>query len=543
VVGTLNETHPLLLKEFHPTKNGEISLINLTAGSHKKIEWLCIKCTHQWNAPVYRRTSGGGCPACAGRAVHSDGRNSMRVTHPNLAEELHPTENGKLNPDNLIAGTHKKLLWRCINCSHEWHAKGTDRRQGKGCPSCAGHAVHIDERNSLAMMSPNLVREFHPTKNGSITPNQIVNGSGKRVHWICEKCSHEWLTRVSDRTGIKKTGCGYCNGPRGKTIHLHSDGRNTMANTHPNLADELHSTKNGNITPENIIAGTGKKLFWTCRTCDYEWQTTGNSRVSSGSGCPVCVGFVVHTDGRNSMEVMFPKLAKEFHPSKNGEITPRDIIAGTGGKKYHWICSNCSHEWEAVRNSGKHGCPACANIVLHKDGKNSLSHMRPDLAMEFHPSKNGKLTADDVVPGTGDKLWWICKTCNHEWKSTGAHRNNGRGCPACTKTGFQPHLPGQYYVHEIINSNTSDRLFFKAGISGDWKERLLQLKRGLPNNLIINNIEVIYFDIGRDALHLETRLKAIHEIRAPRRDFDGGDELFLINPLDYSREHNLLPNK
>ena len=500
-----------------------------------------MNCSHEWKAPVQRRTKGGGCPFCAGRVVHSDGRNSMRNTHPEIAEEFHPTENGDLDPDNLIAGTHKKLRWRCKKCSHEWQARGYDRCQGKGCPSCAGRSVHIDGRNSLATMSPNLSKQFHPTKNGSITPRQIVNGSGKRVPWVCENCSHEWVATVVQRTGEKKTGCPYCNGPRGKTTYLHSDGRNSMATTHPLLAKEFHPTKNGELTPHNTIAGTGKKIWWTCKECNHEWRTTGNSRTSRpNSGCPVCAGFVVHTDGRNSMQVMHPELAEEFHPTKNGKLTPMEIIAGTGGKKYHWICSKCSHEWRAVRSSGKHGCPACANLEIHIDGTNSLRSTYPKLALEFHPTKNGKITPDNTIAGTSKKIWWICHDCNHEWQSTGAHRINGRGCPACAPTGFQPHLPGQYYVHKIINKNTGDIVFYKGGISSNWEVRLAQLSRGLPEHLTIRNLEVIHFELGRDASDLETTLKAVHEIRAPRRDFDGGDELFLVNPLNYSRENGLL---
>jgi hypothetical protein len=53
----------------------------------------------------------------------------------------------------------------------------------------------------------------------------------------------------------------------------------------------------------------------------------------------------------------------------------------------------------------------------------------------------------------------------------------------------------------------------------------------------IQNIETIWFEIGQSAMELESRLKAVHEIRAPRREFSGGDELFLVNPLDFAREN------
>ena len=104
--------------------------------------------------------------------------------------------------------------------------------------------------------------------------------------------------------------------------------------------------------------------------------------------------------------------------------------------------------------------------------------------------------------------------------------------------GFQPHLPGYYYVNEIINS-MGDRIFFKGGISRDWKHRLVELSKGLPEGLTIRNIETKYFERGQKAWDLEKELLKIKSIRAPKRDFDGGTELFLVNPLNYIRESNL----
>ena len=34
---------------------------------------------------------------------------------------------------------------------------------------------------------PDLVKEWHPTKNGDLTPNDFTHGSGKKVWWLCPK--------------------------------------------------------------------------------------------------------------------------------------------------------------------------------------------------------------------------------------------------------------------------------------------------------------------------------------------------------------------
>lgn len=85
---------------------------------------------------------------------------------------------------------------------------------------------------------------------------------------------------------------------------------------------------------------------------------------------------------------------------------------------------------------------------------------------------------------------------------------------------------------------------YKGGISGDWKRRLTQLRKELPDDLIMELHEVIDFEIGQEALDLETtllRMAAEEGWKAPPRDFDGGHELFLENPLDHARTHGLIP--
>ena len=67
---------------------------------------------------------------------------------------------------------------------------------------------------------------------------------------------------------------------------------------------------------------------------------------------------------------------------------------------------------------------------------NCLATTHPEIAKEWHPTKNGDLTPYDVVPGTLKKVWWICEKCEHEWERNVSGRTRGAGCPKCgTKKG------------------------------------------------------------------------------------------------------------
>ncbi|HEY9740288.1 MAG TPA: zinc-ribbon domain-containing protein, partial [Coleofasciculaceae cyanobacterium] len=66
----LSITHPQLAGQWHPTKNGSLTPDQVVSGSHKKVWWKCSKeSDHEWDAAIYSRVGGRGCPYCGGRKV------------------------------------------------------------------------------------------------------------------------------------------------------------------------------------------------------------------------------------------------------------------------------------------------------------------------------------------------------------------------------------------------------------------------------------------------------------------------------------------
>lgn len=62
-LATLN---PELTKEWHPINNRELKPKDVTSGSAKKVWWLCEE-GHEWEAAIYNRKYGRGCPYCYGK--------------------------------------------------------------------------------------------------------------------------------------------------------------------------------------------------------------------------------------------------------------------------------------------------------------------------------------------------------------------------------------------------------------------------------------------------------------------------------------------
>ncbi|MDC0854535.1 zinc-ribbon domain-containing protein, partial [Flavobacteriales bacterium] len=159
------------------------------------------------------------------------------------------------------------------------------------------------------------------------------------------------LAPIYHRTG-NGTGCAMC----ANKIVVES---NCLAHVNPQLAEEWHPFRNGNLTPHDVTTGTTKRVWWKCpKGTDHEWETSVVNRTN-GSGCPVCVGQIVVNS--NSLETINPRLAGQWHPEKNGELQPTDVTAFSG-KRVWWRCEiDDEHEWITAisnRSAGK-SCPYC----------------------------------------------------------------------------------------------------------------------------------------------------------------------------------------
>src|SRR6185437_13705411 len=64
--------------------------------------------------------------------------------------------------------------------------------------------------------------------------------------------------------------------------------------------------------------------------------------------------------------------------------------------------------------------------------KTSLRTRFPEIAAEWHPTKNGALGPGDVAASSGRRVFWRCRVCAHVWGTSPHHRTyRGHGCPAC----------------------------------------------------------------------------------------------------------------
>ena len=188
--------HPALIAEWDWDKNIELKLEpnELLCGSNKKAWWRCAL-GHSWEAVIAERANGSGCPYCANKKVLA-GYNDLASTNPELISEWNYSKNTELKVDGVTASSLKKVWWICEK-GHEWEAAIASRTSGSGCPICANRKV-LKGYNDLQALFPAVAAEWHPTKNGETTPDEVLAGTNAKFWWQC-KFGHEWQCSVVDR--------------------------------------------------------------------------------------------------------------------------------------------------------------------------------------------------------------------------------------------------------------------------------------------------------------------------------------------------------
>lgn len=487
-----------LMKEWDFEANEDLDPNLLTVGSNKKVSWVCSKCGHKWKTSIYHRAiNGRNCPNCHHGNWGKD-KKSLAETNPEIAIDWHPTKNKSLTPGMFTRGSRFKVWWKCHKCGCEWE-QGIQHY--RGCAQCK-KSDKLQER-SLALTYPELIKEWHPTKNGKLTPYDVTYANNKMAWWKCAKCGYEWQAIISNRSTLNR-GCPCC---AGRAV---VKGVNDLATTHPEIAKEWHPTKNGELKPNCVTKGSRHKVWWICPQ-GHEYQATVNHRTSKdATQCPTCYSgrqtsfaeqsfyyylkllypdainrYTADFLGKMELDIYIPALSVAIE--YDGEAWHKTEKEEREERKYR-ICKEHNIHlirlkekiYSDVKNAdecyifpdlyrAKNLNRVIPNILhmldnsIHSFSKSvndspmikdydvdverdrikilsnyatrykedSLADLYPEIAKEWHPTKNGNLQPNMFKAQSGHKVWWICPDCGYEYETTINHRKNGTSCPKC----------------------------------------------------------------------------------------------------------------
>ncbi len=486
-VNDLATLYPKLVKEWHPTKNGNLKPEDVFPATHRKAWWICHN-GHEWEAMVSNRTKGRGCPYCAGQRIIV-GENDLATTNPELLKEWDYDKNGDMKPTEVRRGSHKKAAWICKE-GHRWNAEIKSRASGIGCPYCSGKKV-LSGFNDLETKLPHVAAEWDYDKNGGLTPKDVTYGSGKVVWWKC-KNGHNYKMSVDARRA--GNGCSVCSKRRRTSFPEQAvyyyvkkefpDAINTYKDIFPGSMEldvyipsikvgieydgKVYHQGDKLITDQrkyNICKGNGILLIRIREITSYSPITRFDREIQIPDGRSKYLNYainnllfhlgrIVEVDvDRDRQEILtyltaldkslmseYPAIAAEWDYEKNGLLKPESFHPGSNEKVW-WRCSKCNHEWKTsiAERTGrdKTGCPECAKIRgginrrksnLRRNG--SIAITNPELLKRWNYERNS-VSPEQITEGSGEKFWWKCDKCGYEWESVISHVKRTAGCPYC----------------------------------------------------------------------------------------------------------------
>lgn len=113
----------------------DIEITGRYAGANTRLTIRCRTCGYTWDAFPATVLRSCSCP-CRTNRVAVEGVNDLATTHPQIAAEWNHGRNGELEPTDVVAGSSKRVWWKCRD-GHEWQAVVYRRKAGGGnCPIC-----------------------------------------------------------------------------------------------------------------------------------------------------------------------------------------------------------------------------------------------------------------------------------------------------------------------------------------------------------------------------------------------------------------------
>ncbi len=430
-----------IIQDWHPTRNGKLTPDMFTRNSRYKAWWKCHICGKE-----IERSIGDyiGCIDCKKQNVLD--KKNLTITNPELLKEWDYEKNTKVDPYKVLASNPKKVWWICEKCGYNWEARISNRAKLKrGCPCCSNKVVVIG-KNDLMTTHPELAKEWHPTKNGNLTPEKVSYGYGKKVWWLCPH-GHEYQSTVNKRTN-SGTNCPICYSGR-QTSFAEQAFYFYIKKIYPDAINRYRAPFLGKMELDIFIPSTRiaieydgmawhkenkrereQKKYKLCKANDIQLirlKEKDEKYTNIADKC-ICISDLYTEE---NLDTFIPRILHmlDFSASRNHVFTSYDYDVNIRRDRLK-ILNEYSQEYK----------------------KGSLGELYPEIAKEWHPSKNGKLTPNMFKPGSDHKVWWLCPKCGYEYETSISHRIYGYGCKIC---GIEKSTQAKRKAVNMINPKTN----------------------------------------------------------------------------------------
>lgn len=251
---------------------------------------------------------------------------------PNLLRDYSP--NNPLSTKEIGSNSVQEVEWICPYGHVETETVQKRRRRGY-CSVCGPK-----ESGSFAQNHPELLPYW--SEENTVDPHMIPPTYTLPIKW---KCKHGHIHENTISRKIKWPECPICRQEESRLFRLR-----------PELRAEWDETNNAGISPDTLGAYSNVKCHWICKN-GHSYEASPAELMRRKTTCPTCA----------SLGFLYPEVAKEWHPTANGDKTPFDVTANS---QYNavFLCSHCNSAYTArVANRIKRQSEYCPECKMKSD--------------------------------------------------------------------------------------------------------------------------------------------------------------------------------
>ncbi len=385
-------------------------------------------------------------------------------------------------------------MWWICDKGHPWQDKISSRASsGNRCKVCFPRKQQqvVSSDYNLKVINPQLVEEWHPTKNKGLDPATISPRSGKSVWWQCRFCEHEWQAKIDNRNG-KNRGCPKCNAGNSSSFHeqciffylskAFPDCQNryllTIDNRKPIEIDVFIPSLNIAIEYDGYFYHKNRIKQDERKNQVLHKRGIKLIRIRENNGDDKMLPKIQRFD---SIEIQCKADDKKSLSNVIKEILIYiELLRYLEGTDLTFLIKN-------VKVNIKDDYLEILIKAKKNEKERSLGFLFPELASEWHKEKNQQLSPWNFTPGSNERVSWTCSTCSRDWDAIISKRVNGQTHPYCSgyKAGpvrslekertqtaamWHPNQNGDLTPKDVLPGSNVMAWWFFSTCEQEWKE-------------------------------------------------------------------------
>lgn len=356
--------------------------------------------------------------------------------------DYNASDKNKLKATEIPRGTGKSVNFKCIECGYEWSTSLLNRTTrdsrrdvvGTGCPSCSAK----DGKSPQVITGVNDLETYAKThhldyildewsEKNNKKPSEVAAKSMFKAIFKCRFCGEEWKTGVYLRTaGVNCPKCSVRNTSISEqfvAVYL----RNCLDVEVKNRESVLGYEADILVPSLNLIMEYNGNAWHNTR----EYHDVKKAKTFIDNGYKMLLIKEYRTE-EDKLELEFPCDIAYHIWNSNRYISSRNLADAIDGYLQNTFGIKVERNDRLIQDLID---IATANSRMQTRAVSFASEY-PQYIAEWSP--RNKVSPTQISPRSGEKYYWFCKKCNHEYQMTADKKATGQGCPYCIGKKVDP---------------------------------------------------------------------------------------------------------